>query len=172
MRIRHVAIASVLLFSLASCGGDNSSDVSDAIEEAITEGGDASDMGGDTNIDLEDTGNSCMNASLAMGSAYAAFSVAIMDPSQFNIEEYRANMAKARELVSDEIRPDFDLMASAYDSAAEAFVSAQEAGGITSAAGMAKLEEAGAVFDDQKVQDAANRVGNYFVEECIEIYGQ
>ena len=171
MRIRHLAIASVLLFSLTSCGGDDSSDVSDVIE-AISEGGNTPDLGGDTNIVLEDTGNSCMNASLAMGSAYAAFSVAIMDPSQFNIEEYRANMDKARELVSDQIRPDFDLMASAYDSAAEAFIAAQEAGGITSSAGMAALEGAGAVFDDQEVQDAANRVGNYFVEECIEIYGR
>ena len=171
MRLRHVAIASVLVFSLASCGGDDSSDVSDAIE-AITEGGDTSDMGGDTDIDLEDTGNSCMNASLAMGSAYAAFSTAILDPTQFNIDTYRADMAKARELVSDEIRPDFDLMTSAYDAAAEAIIRAQDAGGFTSAAGMAELEKVSAVFDDPEVQAAADRVGNYFVEDCLELYGQ
>lgn len=172
MIFRRTLLAGLLVFAVASCGGDDSSSVSDSIEEA------SSDTGGsggtsDDQFDMDNyqaTGNDCVDAATALGVALGSFGNA-MTGADWDLETYRKNMDIARTAIADSARADFDIVAGAYGALAEALDEVNAAGGIQSPEGSAILAEAGSAFDDAEVQAASDRLAAYYSTECLEYYG-
>ncbi len=172
MIFRRTLLAGLLVFALASCGGDDSSNVSDMIEEATSDtGGDASTSGDGADMgEYEATGNECIDAAAAFGTAVASLSLA-MSAEGFDLETYNKNMDTARAAIADSAKADFDIVADAYDEMAEILVKVSDAGGIETEEGMNILNSSESTFNDPAIQEAADRLGTYYASECFEYYG-
>lgn len=172
MIFRRTLLAGLLVFAVASCGGDDSSSVSDMIEEATSDTGGSGDAS-DDQFDMDNyeaTGNDCVDAATALGVALGSLGNA-MTGADWDLETYRKNMDIARTAIADSARADFDIVAGAYGLLAEALEEVNAAGGIQSPEGSAILAEAGSEFDDAELQAAADRLGTYYATECLEYYG-
>lgn len=173
MIFRRTLIAGLLVFALASCGGDDSSNVSDMIEEASGDAGsdDASSSGDDAGMgEYQATGNECIDAASAFGYAIASLGNAVTG-ADWDLEEYRKNMDVARSAIADSAKTDFDTVADAYDALAEVMAEVNAAGGIQTAEGQEILTNANNDFDDAEIDAAAGRLTAYYSTECMEYYG-
>lgn len=172
MIFRRTLLAGLLVFAVSSCGDDDSADVTDLIEQATSDtagdssaSGDAGDFG-----EYETTGNECIDAAAAFGTAVASLSLA-MSAEGFDLETYNKNMETARDAINDSAKADFDIVAKAYDEMAEILVKVSDAGGIGTEEGMNILNSSESTFDDPAVQEAADRLGTYYASECYKFYG-
>lgn len=174
MMLRRTLLAGLLVFAVASCGGDDSSSVSDMIEEASGDAG-TSDAGSSDSDesglgDYQATGNECIDAASAFGYAIASLGNA-MTGADWDLEEFRRNMDIARSAIADSAKADFDTVADAYDALAEVMSEVNAAGGIQTAEGQEILTNANNDFDDAEIDAAAGRLTVYYSTECMEYYG-
>jgi len=165
MIFRRTLLAGLLVFAVASCGGDDSSNVADIVED-ITSNTDSSN---DFNDAYQSTGNDCVDAASAFGLAVGSLSVA-MTGGDWNIETYRKNMDIARKTIGDSAKADFDTVADAYDRLAVVMDDVRDAGLYTEE-GAAIMAEAGIGFENGEVEAAIERVGAYYTTECFREYG-
>lgn len=165
MIFRRTLLAGLLVFAVASCGGDDSSNLSDMADETSTDAGDDSGMG-----DYQATGNECIDAASAFGYAIGSLGNA-MTGADWDLEEYRKNMDIARSAIADSAKADFDTVADAYDTLAEVMAEVNAAGGIQTAEGQEILTNANNDFDDAEIDAAAGRLTAYYSTECMELYG-
>lgn len=188
MIFRKTLLAGLLVFAVASCGGDDSAKVEDLIEDAIndaTSDADTSADGGDDtsgnssddsssgdvgDLGFELTGNKCLDGLQAFQYGLAGFNSAILDLDSFSIDTYRKNMAYARTLLDSSIQDSYDIVANAYDKLAQGLVAAQDAGGLSTPDGIAALDTLNDTFQDPAVIEAIGLVGMYYSQECLKIY--
>ncbi len=162
MILRRTLLAGLLVFAVASCGGDNSSKMADVIEDISS---DNEEM-----PDFEATGNSCFDAAQAFGLAISGMGMAATGQA-FDIDEYRKNIELARKFIASEYRADFDIIADAYDEMAEVFARIAAAGGMSTEAGMEEMMNADINLDDEKLNAAAQRISEYYTKDCLKFYG-
>jgi|GEM_PF-4917629 hypothetical protein len=163
---RRTLLAGLLVFAVASCGGDDSSNVADIVEDATSN----TDSSNDFNDAYQSTGNDCVDAASAFGLAVGSLSVA-MTGGDWDIETYRKNMDIARKTIGDSAKADFDTVADAYDRLAVVMDDIRDAGGLYTEEGAAIMAEAGTDFENGEVEAAIERVGTYYAVDCLEEYG-
>lgn len=182
MIFRRTLLAGLLVFAVASCGGDDASKVEDVIDALADEAanGDASVDGtsDEDNVDaatenttFTPTGNKCLDAVQAWGLALAAISNSILDIETFDADAYNTNMNIAREVIDDSVKADFGKVADAYDKLVAGIIEAQDAGGFSTPAGVEAMDDINEVFQDSAVQEATAKVGTYFSSDCLQVYG-
>jgi hypothetical protein len=167
MIFRRTLLAGLLVFAVASCGGDDSSNVADIVEDVTS---DTSASSNDFNDEYQSTGNDCVDAASAFGLAFGSLSVA-MTGGDWDIETYRNNMDIARKTIGDSAKADFDTVADAYDKLAAVLDDVRAAGGLYTEEGAAIMAEAGTDFENGEVEAAIERVGTYYAVDCLEEYG-
>jgi hypothetical protein len=165
MKLRKAFLAGLLVVAVAACGGGGGSS-------------NLSDVGNNDDIDTglgdmeyEATGNKCLDAAAAFGYAIGAMGNAVTG-ADWDIEDYRKNMATARAAIADKLKADFDIVTQAYDKYAEVLQKVSDAGGMASEEGMAILSAAEFSFDEEEVQAASERILAYFQTECPQFYGK
>jgi hypothetical protein len=166
MIFRRTLLAGLLVFAVASCGGDDSSNIADVVEDVTSN----TDSSNDFNDAYQSTGNDCVDAASAFGLAVGSLSVA-MTGGDWDIETYRKNMDIARKTIGDSAKADFDIVADAYDKLAATLDDVRAAGGLYTEEGAAIMAEAGADFDNAELEAATERVGTYYAVDCLEEYG-
>jgi hypothetical protein len=152
-RVVGVSCAIVLL---AACGGG-----SDSAESTET-----GDTMGQTEANIEATGNDCVDAAAAFNAVVQGVMSGLMDPTLFDDELNKANIEEARAAVPDEIADDFELFSQAYIMIGEVLAEVGANGGFTNPENVAKFEELSKELENPELEAAAQRVGEYFQSEC------
>jgi hypothetical protein len=168
MIFRRTLLAGLLIFAVSSCGGDDSSQVEDFVEDVTSNTDASTDM---FNDEYETTGNDCVDAASAFGLAIGSLSVG-MTGGDWDYDTYQKNMETARKTIGDFAKADFDTVANAYDALAKAVKDAQAADGISTPEGAEIIAAAGGNYDDAEVTAASDRVAQYYAVDCLEEYGQ
>ena len=152
-RVLGIACAVTLL---AACGGGSDS----------TESSETADTMGQTEVEIEVTGNDCIDAASAFNAVVQGVMSGLMDPASFDDELNKANIEKARAAVPDEIANDFALFSEAYIMIGEVLAEVGANGGFTNPENVTKLEELSTELENPELEAAAQRVAEYFESEC------
>ena len=160
-----------LLFVLASlslvafaCGDDDdgSEAVAEAIEDAIDE------EGGDAIEDLANIGGECVEASTALFGAMGGAAAAMMGDTS-ELEEGADALEEFADKAPDDIADDVAIVAAAVKEFVEELADMDfdpSSGEEPSAEDMERLQELGAVFEDEEVSEASDRLTAWFTENC------
>lgn len=141
---------------LAACSGG-----SDSAESPET-----GDTMGQTEVEIEVTGNDCVDAASAFNAVVQGVMSGLMDPASFDDALNKENIEKARAAVPDEIADDFELFSQAYIMIGEVLAEVGANGGFTNPENVTKLEELSTELENPELEAAAQRVGEYFQSEC------
>lgn len=154
-----LALAAVMTL-LTGCGGSDEDDDTDVGASASA----------DISEELNDAGvdGDCADALEAMTGAAGGMTNA-MSGEVDSLEDAVEAMEDYADDAPEEIRDDFRLMASAYADVVEVLVDGEidlSGGDVPDQETIAALEEATSALDDEELSAAAERIQEYFQEEC------
>lgn len=154
-RVVGVALAAAVI---AACGGGGS------------DSGAEENNGGETTetvVEIEETGDNCVDAAAAFTAIVQGVTLNLMDPSAFDIEVHRENVRRALEVAPAEVEEEFQVVADAYLKVGELLDEIGKTGGLTTEANLEKLNELSAELENPEIQGKAERLAEYFQNECI-----
>lgn len=154
-RVVGVALAAAVI---AACGGGGSES---GAEESV--GGETTE----TVVEIEETGNNCVDAASAFTAIVQGVTMNLMDPSAFDIEVHRENVRRALEVAPAEVEEEFQVVADAYLKVGELLDEIGKTGGLTTEANLEKLNELSAELENPEIQSRAERLYEYFQSECV-----
>lgn len=148
---------------LAACGGSASD--SGATESVA---GDETEAVAEDEavVEVEETGNDCIDAAAAFNAIVQGVTVNLMNPSEFDIEAHRENVRRALEVAPAAVEEEFAVVANAYLKVGELLDEIGQSGGLTTEANLQKLNELSAELEQPETQDKAERLAAYFESEC------
>lgn len=115
--------------------------------------------------DVAGTGN-CAEAATAFGAVAMSASQAVTDPEAFSIDDLKKNIDIAREAVPAELEDEFNLYADMYLAFGQAIADAGGLEGLADPENAAKFADMQQKLDSVEVNEAGNRLTEYFSNEC------
>lgn len=181
-RVKRSAVLALLasgaLLFTACSSGDGDSGTSDTAAETVTQ--DVTDTSLDVQEQLDaaeqadevaGTGD-CAEAATAFGAVAMSASQAISDPDTFSVDELKKNIDIARKAVPAELEDEFDLYADMYVAYGETIAEIGGAAGLGDPTNAAKLSELQEKLDAIDVNEAGDRLTEYFSNECAILGGE
>jgi hypothetical protein len=160
MRVVRLVGVACAIAVLAACGGGGSATESDSLEV----------IGGalDGSVsEIESSGNNCVDAAAAYTAIVQGVTLSLMDPSAFDVEVHRENVRRALEVVPDEVAEEFQVVADAYLKVGDLLDEIGKTGGLTTPENLEKLNVLSAELEQPEVQEKAERLAEYFLNECV-----
>lgn len=158
MKVSRLVVVAVAATVMSACGGGGSES---STEELV--GGETTD----TVVEIEETGNNCVDAAAAFTAIVQGVTMNLMDPAAFDIEVHRENVRRALEVAPAEVAEEFQVVADAYLKVGELLDEIGKTGGLTTEANLEKLNELSAELENPEIQGRAERLYEYFQNECI-----
>lgn len=174
-------VSGSLFLTACSSGGDDSASTDTAGETAAET---ATQDVTDTSLDVQEQldaaeqaddvlgGGNCAEAATAFGTVALSATQAISNPDAFSVDELKKNIEIARKVIPAELEDEFDLYAEMYVAYGETIAEIGGAEGLSDPANMSKLEELQLKLEDVDVNEAGQRLTEYFESECEFLGGE